>query len=296
MSIRSSRSGIALISALSLLALLGLLLAGAVATATVAEHATRASLPEGTLLGAADYAVGELVANPSRFGLADLPLGVAHEFAVSVPGLSLARSSVVATRLPTGVYWLVGKARMDDADSAERLVNVIARTAWLGTPPAAPLVARGTTALAPDVTVLNDGVGEPDCAVSVVPPAAQTGDSSAVFDSAATWSALTAAPGVRFVRGDTTISSGAFEGILIVSGELTIDGPVDLRGLVIARGRIRSTIGLHLTGAMVSASNAPSAIALRAATIRFAPCLVQALLRRASPVRIARGWGWAELF
>lgn len=296
MSISSNRSGVALVSALSLLALVGLLFAGAVAVATTAQHAMRVSLPDGALLGAANYSIGEVLADPVRFGLADLPFGIAREEAVSVPGVPFIRASVRATRLSNGVYWLVGKAMTMDADSARRRVSVVARTAWLGPVPVAPLIARGPTALALDVTVLNDTVGEPDCHVSAAPAPLRTDDSSTVFDGAGQWSALSSAPGVRFVRGDTTISSGSFDGILIVDGQLTIDGLVDLRGLVIARGPIRSSVGLHLTGAMVSQASSSPAIDLHGATLRFSPCLVQRLLRRASPIRAARGGGWVELF
>jgi len=296
MSICSNRAGIALVSALSLLALLGLLLAGAVAVATTAQHATRVSLPEGVLLGAADYSIGELLADPVRFGLADLPLGTAREEDVQVPGVSFIKSSVRATRLSNGVYWLVGKAATTDADSARRSVGVVAHTEWLGPVPIAPLIARGQTALASDVIVLNDTLGEPDCVVTTVPAPLQTSDSSTVFDGPGQWSAVSSAPGVRHVRGDTTLSSGSFEGILIVDGQLTIDGFVDLRGLVIARGPIRSPIGLHLTGAMVSQASGSAAIDLHGATLRFSPCLVHVLLRRASPIRAARAGGWVELF
>jgi hypothetical protein len=296
MSICSNRAGIALVSALSLLALLGLLLTGAVAVATTAQHAARVSLPEGVLLGAADYAIGEVLADPVPFGLADLPFGMAREEDVRVPGVSFIRSSVRATRLPNGVYWLVGEATTLNADSARRSVGVVARTAWLGPVPIAPLIARGMTTLAPDVIVLNDTLGDPDCAVNTVPAPLQTDDSATVFEGPGQWSAVSSAPGVRLVRGDTTISSGSFEGILIVDGQLTIDGVVDLQGLVIARGPIRSPIGLHLTGAMVSQASGSAAIDLHGATLRFSPCLVHRLLRRASPIRAARAGGWVELF
>jgi hypothetical protein len=294
----STRRGIALLSALSLLALLGLLLAGALALTTIGQRAARASVSDGPLLGAADYAAGEILADPTRFALADLALGAPTRFDVPVPGVANIGSSVVATRLPNGVYWLVATATMAGADSARRRVNVVARTDWIGPPPAAPFVSRGSTSVGSDVVVMADSESEADCAVDSISVAAiQTDDSAAVFDSSSQWNALAAASGVRVVHGDTTISSGAFEGILMVEGDLIVGGSFDMKGLIVARGRIRSSLGLRLTGALVSqASGGGSTIDLGGATVRFAPCYLSRLLRRVSPVRASRGRGWVELF
>lgn len=290
------RRGIALVSALTLLALLGLLLAGAVAAMSLAQHATSASLWEGPLLGAADFAVSEVLMDPAASGLPDLPLGQPVTTTIAAPAADLS-TSVVATRLPQGIYWLVARANVAGAERAQRRVNLIGRTAWLGRVPGAPFVARGPTTLAADVVVLNDSIGEPDCAVVAAPPPILTDDSASVFDASGIWSRLADATGVRVVHGDTTLTSGVFEGILMVGGTLTVDGAVDLRGLVVARGRIRSTAGLHVTGALVSQAAGPGpSIDLHGATVRYSPCLVSRLLRRASPIRVVRGWGWTELF
>lgn len=296
MRVSSSRSGIALISALSLLSLLGLLLVGAVASATLSQHALRASLNDAPLLGAADYAVGAILADPPAFGLADLPLQRPRPISVALPPNSSFTASVTATRLPSGLYWLVARSLSPDADSAQRRVGLIARTAWIGPPPPSPFMARGPTTLSPDVVVLPDTVVDPDCSVPLVPPPVQTADSTALFDAAGQWAALAAVPAVRTTAGDTTLSSGAFDGILMVSGNLLIEGPFEMTGLIVARGTVRSTVGFHLTGAILSQAASPPSIDLHGATVRYAPCLVTRLLRRASPLRAVRGWGWAELF
>jgi len=290
------RPGVALLAALSLLAMLGLLLAGAVAVAAAGQHAARLSATDGVLIGAADYAVGELLGDPRRFGLADLPLGRATPFAVSVSGFATVRASATATRLPSGVYWLVGRALMADADSARRRVNVVARTVWVGRPPAAPFVSRGSTVLSPDVSVQLETAGEADCAITSVPSAIDNADSLAVFDAPGTWTRLASATGVHVVHGDTAITSGSLDGILMVEGSLSVDGAFDMRGLILARGPVRSSIGLHLTGAIVSQAAGAGAIDLRGASVRYAPCLVGQILRRASSIEIVRGWGWTELF
>jgi hypothetical protein len=296
MRLSSSRRGIALISALSLLALLGLLLIGAVASATLSQHALHASLDDGSLLGAADYAAGTVLSDPGGFGLADLPLQRPQTFDVAIPATPSVTARVTATRLPSGLYWLVARSGSSNADSATRRVALIARTTWIGPPPASPFTARGPTQLSDDVSVLPDTLSEPDCFVSDVPVPVQTNDSSALFDAAGQWSALAAASGVRVTAGDTTLTSGSLAGILMVSGDLVIDGPFEMTGLIVTRGTVRSTVGFHLTGAILSqASSAPS-IDLHGATVRYAPCLVSRLLRRASRLRVVRAWGWAELF
>lgn len=294
----ASRRGVALVSALSLLALLGLLVAGVVMSASLAERSMRASFVDGPLLGAADYAVGELLRDPAHFGVADLPLGQARGYSVGVPGAPSIDATVTATRLPGGIYWLVARASTVDGDSARRSINILARTAWIGPPPAAPFVARGPTSLAADVIVLPDTADEPDCrSTGPPPPSLATDDSVALFAEASQWASLATVPDVRLVEGDTTITSGAFEGILMVGGDLTVDGPFTMTGLIVARGRVRSHIGFHLTGAVVSHFGGPgAAIDLAGATVRFGPCLVARLLRGSSPLKAAGGWHWTELF
>src|SRR5262249_34500217 len=75
-----NRRGIALPSALALLGLLGLLMAGAVASTTIAQRATRMSLTDGSLSANADYALASALTEPATYGLADLPLGQARSF------------------------------------------------------------------------------------------------------------------------------------------------------------------------------------------------------------------------
>jgi hypothetical protein len=275
--------------------MLGLLMTGAVAVAVNGQHAARLSTTDGVLIGAADYAAGELLADPRLFGLSDLPLGRGASFAMSVPGAANIQSSATVTRLPSALYWVVARAAMPGTDSARRTVNVVARTIWIGTPPAAPFVARGTTVLSPDVSVEAEPGGEADCAAAALPAPIETADSVALFETPEAFS-LGDAAGVRIVRRDTVITSGAFDGILMVDGDLTVDGAFDMRGLIVARGRVRSSIGLRLTGAVISRATGPAAIDLRGATVRYSPCLVASIVRRVSSIEVVHGWGWTELF
>ncbi len=292
-----NRHGIALLSALSLLTLLGLLIAGAVASVTVAHRATRVALLDGSLSADADYALMSVLGESATYGLADLPLGQARTFDVP-PGAGIGvLTSVSATRLPAGLLWLVAVASIDGYDRGARRANLIARFPVAGAPPAAPIVARGGVALAADVTITPDGGGDADCAVTTSPAPLQTSDSVALFQTARQLAVLDSAPGVRHVRGDTTITSGTYNGMLLVDGTLTIDGPFVLIGLVIARGAIRSSHGLTVVGALISQAAGPlPAIDLAGANIRYSPCATALALRLAAPPRSVRGRAWAEMF
>ena len=127
----------------------------------------------------------------------------------------------------------------------------------------APAVtARGDVDIGSDVTFLADSSTDPECAavagrpIAVAPSAVVTGiDSSAISVSASALDSATyyltarqldvLREAGRFVHvlGDTTISTGAFDGILIVDGALTIAGPFSAPGLIVARGAIDATAG-----------------------------------------------------
>lgn len=291
-----NRRGIALLSALSLLALLGLLVAGAVASASIAQRASRLALMDGPLAADADYALAAVLANSASYHLEDLPLGAASTLDVALPSGDGVRATVGVTRLPNGLLWLVASSSISGAERGSRRVNLIARFPLAFSPPAAPIVARSVATLAPDVVVLSDSSGDADCfaAPSTVP--VQTADSSVVFATARQLALLDSAPGVVHVRGDTTIVGGSLTGILLVDGILTVDGPFTLTGLAIANA-IRSTRGFSVVGAVVGqAVGATPSVDLAGATIRYSPCTVSRSFRAAGAPRAVRGRAWSELF
>jgi hypothetical protein len=199
--------------------------------------------------------------------------------------------------LKGGVVWLVAEARSSGEDGGARRANLIARFTTAGVPPTAALTARGSIALGADVVVTSDSAGDPDCFAVPAGPTIQTTDSAALFELGWQRAVLDSAPTVRRVRGDTVVAGGTFSGILLVDGTLTFDGPVDLTGLVIVGGGIRTLrSGLSLVGAMVSRSSSAAAIDVGGAVIRYSPCAVALALRRAAAVRPVRGRAWAEVF
>jgi hypothetical protein len=102
------------------------------------------------------------------------------------------------------------------------------------------------------------------------------------------------------VLGDTTISGGSLDGILIVDGALTISGPYTATGVIVARGPIDATRGaFSLTGALMSYAPKDSGvptIKFSGVTIRYSMCAVDRALRRTLIPRPVVQRSWAELF
>jgi len=317
MSVRRSRRGIALVAALTLLTLSGIVVAALVASSVTAQRAMRLGRSGATALASAEYALSTVLADPSTYQLATLPLGAARRLDIVVSQTSTAH--VAVTRLRHGILWLVADAGVAGIDSGERRINVIAQFPNIGPLPVAAIESRGDVVLAGDVTISTDTVGDVDCvahgaaglvvlapgATADVPAAvhaetrAVAADSNSYFLMAPQRSMLATAAGVTHVIGDTTISGGSFDGMLLVDGALTIAGPFVVTGLVVATGPIRTAAGgvLNARGSIVSAHAGPgAAFDLKTATIRFDPCLVGAVLRRAAPPRRVRDRSWAELF
>lgn len=305
-------------AALTLLTLLGIFVAATVATSVTSQRGVLAGQDAATALAAAEFAVATVLGDPTGYSLPTLALGQPAHFTVSVPETSTIAAGVTVTRLPDGVLWLVAGAAIAGPDSAERRVNIVAEFPRIGPLPVAGIEARGDVALAADVSFDADTSGDVDCAargavsrISVAPGASATvapgiaidvsgaaADSNSYFLT--TWQRALLSSGaviIRRVSGDTTITGGVFDGILLVDGAVTVTGAWIVNGMVVATGPIRASAGLSVTGALLSAYTGPGrAIDLAGATIRFAPCIVAAALRRVSSPRLVRERAWAELY
>lgn len=314
----ASRRGIALFAALGMIAIVGLLIGATVASTTLAQRSASATHVDARLNAAPDFAIGWLIEQQHATGLADQPLGEPVVFSGVPTGTDGFVATVAATRLPGGVLWLVGEATTNAAWLGRRRVNLIARWRQIGRVPPAGIVARGNVRIAAGVVVAANTTGDAECRV---PPnssqiALPTGatvtspDSLLVsIDSAARDSTLyllsarqrTALDSFRVVRvtHDTTLSSGRFDGLVLVDGALVIDGPVTATGLIVARGPIDVRAGnLTVSGAIMSFAAPASgyAIDIASGSIRYAPCAVARALRRAVPLRPVNARSWSELF
>ena len=312
-----TRRGVALFAALSLTMVVGLLIAGAVATTRLIQRSWRFERTDVALSMDADASLGAVFSRLHGLGLDDTPLGKPAIVSVSLEN-ARGGAKVSVTRLPLGVLWMVADVSGAAGDDGHRRVNLIARFPSILPRASAAVVARGDVDLATNVSLTTDPNTEADCedphgAVVAVPPGAKVSfsDSSAVVsrpeasDSASyLLTALQLATlhrSGRFdhVLGDTTISGGAFDGVLVVDGSLTITGPFTATGLIVARGPIVATGPITITGSVRSFSQpgiGKLAIKFSGAAIRYSRCAVDRALRRALDARVVSQRSWAELF
>jgi len=304
----TSRPGIALFAALATMVVVGLLVGGMVATSTLVQRSAALTHVDAELGAAADFAIATAL-DPS---LADLTLGVAHTIDVDVGRIV---STVSATRLPRDVVWLVAESRTVGALVGRRRVNLVAH--WnVPRVPGAPIVSRGHVRLGGAVAFALDTAGDADCRLSQVVPQISIGTGASVSaidsvftrtDSSAGDSAtffLTAPfdtlSGITHVRGDTTITGGQLDGILIVNGRVIVTGSITVRGLLIARGGIDARSGrIDLYGALLSyeaAAPGQFAVDLGEAVVRHSPCVISRAWRRALPLRPVKARSWSEIF
>lgn len=311
------RRGVALAAVLGLMALLGILIAGAVAASGAAQRTARLSQTDAVLSASADYSLSVTLASWQESLLADLPLGVPRTIETTAPQTTPVPVTVTTTRLPDDVLWLVADARASGVDPGRRRFGLVARFAVPGRVPPAGIVARGNVVLAAGVRAIVDTSGEADCAAHSDAPAvltapgaivtsadsvrsdvsARAADSATYYQAAWQRTLLDSAIAVRHVLGDTTIAGGSYQGILQVDGTLRITAPFSATGLVIARGSIGASDSVNITGALLSFATSPAtAISLSSGTIQYAPCVVARVLRHASPPRPVRERSWSEIF
>jgi hypothetical protein len=313
-----ARDGVALFAALAVIVLVALLVGGALASLRFASRSSELATTDAELTAAADFALTSVVSNARALGLDTMSLGVGHTVPLPPSSANGVVTTVVATRLTGGVAWLVAEATQTGLARGRRRINLVARWQWPGAAPPAPLVAKGNVHLA-SVTFVPDTTGDAECRgsqsadVAVAPgasvgPTAGTsvlstpvaGDSAAYLLAPGQLAQFAVGGGVIHVMGDTTITGGVLQGILIVDGALTITGPFTVTGLVIARRSIVATSGgLVVTGALMSfapVQTSVPAIDLGPSIIRFSRCVISAAFRRAVPLRPVHERSWAELF
>lgn len=315
---RHDRRGVALFAALTIIALIALLIGGVVATSTLAQRSDESSRGDASLTASADYAAYEALADPGAEGFADLALGRDTTYTVSLPASPIT-AIVSATRLPDNVLWLVADAELSGRDAARRRVNLVARWRPLVPLPASPFMARGAVRLRGGLVIAGDTASDPECPapsfadITVAPGAAVTSADSAssAVDARAgdpahyaqmDWQrrAIENGSGAIHVRADTVISNSSFQGVMIADGGVSIVGPFTLTGIIIARGPIvSSTNELSVTGAMLSfavPSAGQFAIDVGGGVVHFSPCVIARALRHIERLRVVQQRSWTEIF
>jgi len=309
------RRGVALVAALSLTAIMGLLIAGAVASTTLAARSIGLGRVDAELTAAAELALNTAFSDSdAATRLADQAFGRPTPIATTASSGGVA-TRVVATRLMNGVVWLAAEARRDDATGARRRVSLVAR--WSSPPlPNAAIISRGNVRVEAGANVSTDFTGDPDCRADPTAPTVILASGATLVaadslrmitrslapESTAYLSTLAADSSARIVRvrGDTTIRGGSLEGVFLIDGAITLEGPLTVTGLIVARGPIEFGTGaVSVTGSAISFAPPDStrpAVLIRSGFVRHSGCVISRALRRAIPLRPARGRAWAELF
>jgi hypothetical protein len=312
------RRGIALLSAISLLSLLALLIAGAFVGGRFTRRAARLAELDVRLTSAIDYAITTTLGAWESLNLPGLALGGTQTTTVTSPSVTPVAVVISVTRLPASVFWLVADATLVGDETAARRVNLVVRTPVSLIAAAAPIVSRGDVEVGAGVQFVPDTAHDASCSASVpvhiaVAPGAQAhgaldgvhvetrpgaADSTTYLVTSTGWSASNQASGVIFVTGDTTIMGGSAQGVLLVQGHLRIDGPFTFSGVIVARGGVDVVRGgAAIDGAVLSFAPAPgNTVQLSNVTLRASACAVTHALEAALAPRPVRERAWAELF
>jgi len=307
----------ALVMALTLLALLGLAIAGGLAQTVASQRAATLSQNAALLDAAADRALGTVLGDANAYGLSALTLGETRVFSINAADAPEISATLAVTRLAGGVLWMVASTASARDALAGRRVNLLARFPTIGAVPPAPLVARGPLQLGDDVRFTVDTTRDDDCAPGAGPAAivapgvtvrAPAGvrvdtadaarDSITYYLTSAQLAALAHAAGVVHVAGDTTITGGTFDGMLIVDGSLTLRGAFAASGVIIVRGGVDASDALFsLRGALLVYATPPNvSTILPGASVEYSPCVVARVMRAALSPRVIRMRSWAEIF
>jgi len=308
----------ALVMALTLLALLGLAIAGGLAQTVASQRAATLSQNAALLDAAADRALGTVLGDANAYGLSALTLGETRVFSINAADAPEISATLAVTRLAGGVLWMVASTASARDALAGRRVNLLARFPTIGAVPPAPLVARGPLQLGDDVRFTVDTTRGDDCAPGAGPAAivapgvtvrAPAGvrvdtadaarDSITYYLTSAQLAALAHAAGVVHVAGDTTITGGTLDGgsILVVDGSLTLHGTFSASGLIIVRGSVDASDAVFsMRGALLVYAASNVSTILTRGSVEYSPCVVARVMRVALAPRVVRLRSWAEFF
>ena len=101
-----------------------------------------------------------------------------------------------------------------------------------------------------------------------------------------------------YAQGDVRLSGGRGQGILLVNGDLELSGGFEFTGVVVVRGRLRSTgTGNHVQGGVLAANvDLDNSSVLGNAVIEFSRCSILRARDSSSPGAQFRSRGWTHVF
>lgn len=103
---------------------------------------------------------------------------------------------------------------------------------------------------------------------------------------------------VIYAPANLTINQDLGQGILLVEGDLTVQGGFEFYGIVIVKGNLKTTgTGGHFNGAVMAANvDLNDNTVLGDALVQFSSCTVHKALSAASPATLLRSRGWVYAF
>lgn len=103
---------------------------------------------------------------------------------------------------------------------------------------------------------------------------------------------------IIYAPANLTINQDLGQGILLVEGDLSVQGGFQFYGITIVRGRLKTTgTGGHFNGAVMAANvDLNDNTFLGNALVQFSSCTVHKALSAASPATLLRSRGWVYAF
>jgi hypothetical protein len=99
--------------------------------------------------------------------------------------------------------------------------------------------------------------------------------------------------------GDTRLTTGTGQGVMLVDGDLTEAGSFTFTGIIITRGTVKATgSGNTVTGMIMAAAvDLGDAVTLGGSTtLQYSSCAIQQVLSSTSPLAVAKGRSWVNLY
>lgn len=259
-----------IVTAIAIMSLIAILAVATLSLTSRLQQRSMLAVRDVQLDGAASFGLASVLLEWRSRSLGSSPVGSTREFAGDVAGSPIS-VTVYVTRLSGEIFWAVAEARA--LDGSIRRENLILRQRM---PDADLIVGEDSSNVARLGTVAIDSI-------------ARTADFT--LPAGASWFARS---GVVHALGDLAVEGGGGEGILIVEGRLSIVGPFDYYGLIIARGGIHASEGgARLTGSFRVSGGPPPMVGLM---VNRSVSAVQNVMSKGLMPRAVDGRRWAELY
>lgn len=103
---------------------------------------------------------------------------------------------------------------------------------------------------------------------------------------------------IVYISGDASINQNRGQGILLVDGDLSVQGGFEFYGPVIVRGTLKTTgTGGHFNGGVMAYSvEMDASVVMGDALVQYSSCAIETALKMTSPPLAVRRRAWADLY